>query len=273
MPVYNTAEYLDEAIQSILHQSFSDFEFIISDDGSNDWSKEIIKKYTSQDSRIIFLDNPKNRGICANLNDMVQIAKWEYIAIMESDDISLQDRFQVLINFLEKNPHVSLVGACVTYIDSAGSIFIEQVFPTRTGLVTTKDILSMAIITPTFIFRKELINLIWLFKYKYIWDYELYIRILSADLGWIFNINQSLVKKRIHWSSTYIKNWRNTLTELLTLRKEIIIQYKLWYIKYIQSHLLYIYLSLLNIIRDFLSRNKYYKKIYSIFRRYLNFGL
>jgi len=82
MPVYNTAEYLDEAIQSILHQSFSDFEFIISDDGSNDWSKEIIKKYTSQDSRIIFLDNPKNRGICANLNDMVQIAKWEYIAIM-----------------------------------------------------------------------------------------------------------------------------------------------------------------------------------------------
>jgi len=75
MPVYNTEKYLEECIESILNQTFADFEFIISDDGSTDKSKEIIKKYAEKDSRIVFLNNPKNRGICANLNDCINIAK------------------------------------------------------------------------------------------------------------------------------------------------------------------------------------------------------
>lgn len=109
MPVYNAQEYIREAIDSILNQTFSDFEFIIINDGSTDNSVEIIKNYN--DPRIVLVDNTENKGLVSVLNQGLQLAQGEYIARMDADDISLPNRFMEQVNYLDKHPQVGILGA------------------------------------------------------------------------------------------------------------------------------------------------------------------
>ena len=97
MPVYNADKFLNQAIHSILNQTFTDLEFIIINDGSEDKSKEIIKGY--QDSRIIYLENTRNEGLVPSLNKGISAAKGKYIARMDADDIALESRLQMQIDF------------------------------------------------------------------------------------------------------------------------------------------------------------------------------
>ena len=101
MPVYNAQKYLNKAIDSILAQTYKDFEFIIINDGSTDNSLQIIKKYQKKDKRII-VKNKKNKGIVAALNDGIKLSRGKYLARMDADDISLPSRFEVQVNFMEK---------------------------------------------------------------------------------------------------------------------------------------------------------------------------
>lgn len=101
MPVYNAEKYLDEAIESILNQTYKDFEFIIINDGSTDKSLAIIEKYKNQDERIVLISR-ENRGLIASLNEGIELAKGEYIARMDADDISLSQRFKKQLELMEK---------------------------------------------------------------------------------------------------------------------------------------------------------------------------
>ena len=109
MPVYNAEEYLDEAIQSILDQTFIDFEFIIINDGSLDSSLEIIRQFERQDERILLLDK-NNDGIVEALNFGLSIAKGKYIARMDSDDIAYPNRFEEKLKAFGDNPDVKRIG-------------------------------------------------------------------------------------------------------------------------------------------------------------------
>ncbi|KAF3983690.1 MAG: glycosyltransferase [Methylococcales symbiont of Hymedesmia sp. n. MRB-2018] len=102
MPVYNAEKYLDEAIQSILNQTFTDFEFIIINDGSSDNSLNIIKKYQQQDSRIVVVSR-ENKGFIFSLNEGVSLVKGKYIIKMDADDISLPTRIERQLAFLEEH--------------------------------------------------------------------------------------------------------------------------------------------------------------------------
>ena len=108
MGVYNGEQYLREAIESILSQTFSDFEFIIIDDCSTDDSKEIISSYN--DPRIRFFRNEKNMKISATANCGMRLARGKYIARMDHDDISLPERFQKQFDYLESHPDYGLCG-------------------------------------------------------------------------------------------------------------------------------------------------------------------
>lgn len=109
MPVYNTEKYVGEAIESILGQSFKDFELIIVDDGSSDGSVEVIRKYL-EDPRIVFLKNDKNSGIDYSLNRGLRSAKAPILALMESDDVSLPERFATEFSEFESEDSPDLVG-------------------------------------------------------------------------------------------------------------------------------------------------------------------
>lgn len=109
MPVYNTKEkYLREAIESILNQTYSDFEFIIINDGSTNNAEDVILSY--KDKRIKYFKQ-ENKGVANTLNYGFDIAQGEYIARMDSDDISLPNRFEKQIKFLEENKDIAILGS------------------------------------------------------------------------------------------------------------------------------------------------------------------
>jgi glycosyltransferase involved in cell wall biosynthesis len=127
MAVYNAENYLRQAIESILGQSFEDFELLINDDGSTDRSVEIIQSY--RDSRIRAVQNPINQGEERVRNQCLQRARGEYIAVLDADDIAHRDRLQIQTDFLNRNTGVSLVGSPHVIIDEAGRVVgIERLY-------------------------------------------------------------------------------------------------------------------------------------------------
>jgi len=110
MPVYNGEKYLRESIDSILNQTYTDYEFIIVNDGSNDKTEEIILSYN--DNRIRYIKNEKNLQIVKSLNRGIELAKGRYIARMDADDISLPRRFEKQITFMENNLEIGVCGTC-----------------------------------------------------------------------------------------------------------------------------------------------------------------
>lgn len=109
MPVYNTKEeYLREAIESILKQSYSNFEFIIVDDCSNEYIEKIISTY--RDERIKYFKLDSNQGASAARNFAISKASGKYLAFMDSDDISLPERFSKQLHFFNKHPEIGCLG-------------------------------------------------------------------------------------------------------------------------------------------------------------------
>lgn len=117
MSTFNRANLLPRAIDSVLNQTFKDFEFIIINDGSEDETAEILKNYAQKDKRIIILDNNGHKGLVYGLNRALKIARGTYIARMDDDDRSLPERFECQINYLEEHPNVTVVGTAV-YLDN-----------------------------------------------------------------------------------------------------------------------------------------------------------
>jgi len=113
MPAYNAEKYIGEAIESILNQTFRDFEFIIIDDCSTDKTWEIIQNYSKIDSRIISLKNIKNSRICITLNRGIEIAQGKYIARMDADDWSYPNRLEKQVMFMDNNPDIVLSGGAI----------------------------------------------------------------------------------------------------------------------------------------------------------------
>lgn len=149
MPVYNAAQHLSEAIESILNQTFSDFEFIIINDGSADMSEEIILSYN--DDRIRYFKNDSNRGLIFTLNKGIDIAGRKYIARMDADDISLPHRFEMQISFMENNHEVMVVGGAIQVFGKSKSFKIDFNF---NGL---DSLYECAVAHPVSFFRRSFI--------------------------------------------------------------------------------------------------------------------
>lgn len=130
MPVYNGQRYLRQVIDSILNQTFKDFEFIIINDGSTDSTKKILEGYF--DRRIVIIENQQNLGFTKSLNRGLKRARGEYIARQDADDISLPERLEKMVDFLDKNKDVGLLGASFIKIDEDGKEY-------ETCLLDTED--------------------------------------------------------------------------------------------------------------------------------------
>ena len=111
MPAYNAEQYISEAIESILNQTYSNFEFIIIDDGSTDRTVEMVQSYS--DPRIRFVQNEHNLGVAATLNRGLKLATGEYIARMDADDIALNNRFEIQVAFMDTHPEVTVLGTAI----------------------------------------------------------------------------------------------------------------------------------------------------------------
>jgi glycosyltransferase involved in cell wall biosynthesis len=116
MSVYNSEEFLEKAVNSILNQTFKDFELLIINDGSKDGSLKILQEFANKDDRINLISR-ENKGLVASLNEGISKAKGQYIARMDSDDMSTHDRLDMEVKYLDENPNIALVGSNYTIIE------------------------------------------------------------------------------------------------------------------------------------------------------------
>ncbi len=122
MPVYNCAAYLDDAVRSILHQTFRDFEFVILDNGSQDGSVDILRRWAARDDRIRLIEEPEPLGIAGSANAVTRHARAPLIARMDADDMSYPERFAREVPVFAGRPDVVLVGAMSNGIDERGRV-------------------------------------------------------------------------------------------------------------------------------------------------------
>ena len=144
--------FLKDAVESILNQTYKNFEFIIVDDASVDNSWDYLKNLN--DHRIKLIKNKKNLGLAASLNKALKVAKGNYIARMDADDISLPTRFEEQVNYLQKNPSITLCGTWVDLINDKGEKIGEKKYPTEDSKIKKSLAWYPAIVHPTFMSRK-----------------------------------------------------------------------------------------------------------------------
>jgi glycosyltransferase involved in cell wall biosynthesis len=177
MPIYNTKEkHLRRAVESILNQTFEDFELIIIDDSTID-NTNIIQSY--DDKRIKYYKNKTKTGVAASLNYGFKIAQGDYIARMDSDDISLPQRLEKQLSFMENNPEIDILGTYMKYIPS--NRLIE--YPVENNEIEKAFLfLYCAISHPTIMIKKDTItkfDLKYNEKYTYAEDYELWLSLIG----------------------------------------------------------------------------------------------
>lgn len=194
MPVYNTGSYLADAIESILNQTFGDFEFIIINDGSTDNSKEIVLSYN--DDRIVFVDNEQNIGYVASLNKGIPLCKGEYIARMDSDDISDPERFAIQLKYMTANQQVGLCGTWLKVVDGSGTPISYIINQTRPEFVKIHLLFSSMAMHPTVLFRANILKENLYNDVMAAEDYDLWTRL--ADSTQIANIPKYLFGYRWH---------------------------------------------------------------------------
>jgi len=196
MSVYNGKQHLKEAIDSILQQTFTDFEFIIINDGSTDVSLEIIK--SCDDGRIKTISNEKNIGLTKSLNSGMKEASGEYIARQDADDISLSKRLELQLRFLENHPQVALLGTGIYVVDEKGKEIEKRIMQPNPRASLQK---GNRIVHGSAMFRKAVVEEVWGYNeaLKYAQDYELWLRM--AKKHEVRNLAQPLYKLRMHKGS------------------------------------------------------------------------
>lgn len=197
MPCYNREGYISEAIESILEQTYTNFEFIILDNCSTDNTYEIVKEYAKKDKRIIALQNEKNKGFVYSHNKLLSLAKGKYIALMHDDDISLPKRFEKQVRYMEDNPDITVLG---TLIESFPVKWMDWVIPANAELMSLLLQFHNHMAQPTNMIRAEFVknnNIKFLedYYYYYAFDYKFYMQILECG-GKITNLDEVLLLYR-----------------------------------------------------------------------------
>ena len=264
MSVYNGENFIHEAMESILNQTFTNYEFLIIDDASTDRSAEILNSY--KDSRIRYIRNTQNIGLTRSLNNGLKLAQGIYIARMDCDDISLPERLQRQVEFMDRHPEVGVCGTWVRTIgDRDGEVYT---FPTEHKTIASKLFFENVIAHPSVIIRKKYLDehdLSYDTELYCSQDYEFWIR--CSKYFYLSNIPEVLLLYRLHGQqirnqhaidqlisadSTYLHQLENYLgitpsEEELSLHRAIIYQkndvknlhlkkINSWFAKLIQSN-------------------------------------
>jgi glycosyltransferase involved in cell wall biosynthesis len=201
-PVYNNAPYMREALDSILNQTFSDFEYILINDGSTDNSLQILEEYAAKDDRIRIASHG-NKGYIAALNEGLDQARAEFIARMDADDVALPDRFEKQLAFLRANPGCVVVGGRVLLIDSDGAPLREMCSETTHEEIDAAHLAGHGgtIVHPAMMGRRSAIDAIGRYSTAYPWAEDLDFFLRLAEVGRVANLPDVILRYRQHLSS------------------------------------------------------------------------
>ena len=243
MPVYNAEEYLPESIESILNQTYSNFTFLIIDDGSTDNSNEVIQKYSS-DPRIEVISLSDNHGLVYCLNLGLDRIKTEFIVRMDADDVSHTERIEVQVKLMETNPNLQVIGSKVIGYDVAFPKLEElKLELTDQRKINSIAFLNCPIAHPTVIMRRDFLvlkSLKYDLDYKHAEDNALWLDVISE--GNISEIQYPFLKYRHHLNQ--VSNLENRIQELNSAKKRAQLIFKLTSINFSDTELAkYRYLS------------------------------
>lgn len=204
MPVYNGEKYLADSIESILNQSYADFEFIIIDDASTDNSYKIISGY--QDRRIKLLSNDPNIGQTITLNKGIQVSASGFIARMDQDDIALPQRLKLQLDFLIRHPEIALVGSSATIINGLGKKIGLWPSVREEGQLRIEVLFNNPIAHSSVMLRREALASAGYYSEDFIFaqDYDLWSRMLICGYR-ITNMPEPLISFRVHDSSATVR--------------------------------------------------------------------
>lgn len=202
LPVYNASEFLREALDSLIVQTFEDFEVIAVDDGSTDDSLEILREYAQRDHRFRVLSRP-NTGIVGALNDGLAVARAPLIARMDADDISRPERFARQVAFMNEHKQVIALGTWVAMTWVNGLPIYTYRTPPKHQEIAHQLLIGNggAIIHPSAVFRREALEVGGGYREKALWyeDFDLYLRLLEC--GELANLPEVLLDYRQHLKS------------------------------------------------------------------------
>ncbi|TXK23335.1 glycosyltransferase [Pontibacter qinzhouensis] len=197
MPVYNAEKFLAEAIDSILQQTFADFEFIIIDDGSEDSTAAIVASYS--DTRIRFVQNERNLGISATLNKGIILAAAPLIARMDADDISCPERLQKQFEYMQANPDCAMVSSLVKVITEDGQLVRVDQF--RSEFFYYNLTFICWIYHPTVMYRKAAVEEAGMYAVPYAEDFELFWQLSRRHK--IYNLPEIMLHYRVSSKSLH----------------------------------------------------------------------
>lgn len=198
IPVYNAERFVESAVRSIMNQTYTNLEILVTDDCSTDGSFEILQRLASEDSRITLYRNEANLKIVGTLNSLVAAASGKYIARMDADDISLPKRIEKQVAFLESNPDYTLCGTNAWHIDENGRRIGRSCLPE--SFEENKFFLQFysTFYHPTVMLRSEIYKQnLYDEKFLYAEDYELWARLVFEKSAKGANIKENLFKYRI----------------------------------------------------------------------------
>ncbi len=225
MPAFNAEDYISKAIESILHQSFSDFEFIIIDDCSTDSTWEIISEYAQKDSRIVPFRNRENLKIAATLNRGIEVARGKYIARMDADDWSFPDRLSKQFKFMERNPSVVISGGTMVVCDQDLKFVNLRKYGKKDAEIRKKIFRYSPFCHATTIYKTQVAQKIGGYNEKFFaaQDYDFYFRI--GRLGHFANLEDQLYKMRTNPNGISLNRAKNQEKFTLYIRIKSIMEY------------------------------------------------
>lgn len=217
MPVFNTKKWLGEAVESILHQTFTDFEFIIVDDCSTDGSYELLQEYAQKDKRIKLYKNEKNSGVAFTKNRAIRLSTTDYLASQDSDDVSFTERLQMQYDFLEKNKDFAVVAGNNLIIDETGKQIGQRKYSDHIRAVILK---KSPVSHPTTMIRKSHFLAVGGYaNIPYVEDYDLRVKLFVKGYK-IKNLSKNLLKYRIRKGQVKSEKVKGTIKGTLRVQSE-----------------------------------------------------
>src|SRR3989344_4812533 len=254
MPVYNSEAYIESSVESILNQSYTNFEFIIIDDASTDKTYDRLLKLIKIDKRIVLVKNKRNEGVTKSLNKALKIAKGKYIIRMDADDWSYPNRFKLQVDLMENNPDVVVSGSYVEICNSKLKMKNLRKYhlddtTIRKHIFRYSPFAHPATIWKTKVLKENLYSEVIIVSQ----DYELYFRV--GKIGKFMNLDKPLLKLRMHDTSVSVtqSDYQLKNTVLIRLSAVLFLGYNMTKLDKFYNFMQEIFISLIPVkVRFFL---------------------
>lgn len=222
LPVHNGEQYLHEAIESVLSQSFKDYELIVIDDASTDNTQGILENYLNKDPRVILIKLEKQASLADVLNEGLKVAKGSYIVRMDADDVMYPTRLQEQYHFMRENPAVVVCGGQIDLIDENGESFGERRYPTDTYSLKKNLFIFSPFAHSAVIIRKSVLDEVGGYErgLKKVEDIMLWF--VLASKGDFSNLSTKVLKYRVRRDSESLGNVYDHFIRTYGIRKRVI---------------------------------------------------